>query len=349
MYAAPRQREGPRRSSPSRGSPLDGRVKCDGLPRRRQDVSEYEPMKAVLTDRAFSDPEWIFERKLDGECCGALRRSGRVQLLSRSGEKLDGTYPELVDTLQTDGPDLLLDGEVVAFKGHQTSFERLQRRTQIHDPERARRTGVSVYYYVFDVLDFDGEDLCELPLIERKAKLRQAVRFGGWLRFTPHRNGDGETAFREACQRGWEGVIAKRISSRYVATRSRDWLKVRCSRGQELVIGGWTPPQGSRKRLGALLVGYWEKGKLRHAGKVGTGFERHTLEYLGDELERRELDSPPFTGRDLPRKARWAEPELVAQIAFTEWTRDGRLPHPRYQGLRTDKPAPEVVREEPTR
>lgn len=312
-------------------------------------VSPYQPMKAVLFDRPFSDPEWIFERKLDGERCGAVRQRGRVRLLSRSGQALNGSYPELVDALQGDGPDLLLDGEVVAFRGHQTSFERLQRRMQIHDPERARGSGVPVYYYLFDLLEFDGRDLRDLPLIERKATLRHAVRFADRLRFTPHRNADGELAFREACERGWEGVIAKRMGSSYVSTRSRDWLKLKCSRGQELVIGGWTPPQGSRKRLGALLVGYWESGKLRYAGKVGTGFDQGTLEYLGNELERRERASPPFARGDLPRNARWAEPELVAQIAFTEWTRDGKLRHPRYQGLRTDKPAREVVREEPTR
>jgi bifunctional non-homologous end joining protein LigD len=310
-------------------------------------MSRYQPMKAVLTDRPFSARGWLFERKLDGERCGALREDGRVLLISRRGEALNATYPELVDALQTGGPDLLVDGEVVAFKGRQTSFEQLQRRMQIHDPDRARRSGVSVYYYLFDILELDGRDLRRLPLRERKAKLREGVEFGGRLRFTAHRTGEGEAAFREACERGWEGVIAKRADSHYVATRSRDWLKLKCSHAQELVIGGWTAPKGSRARLGALLVGYWDDDELRYAGKVGTGFDRQTLEMLGDELERRERRSPPFAADDLPRSARWAEPELVAQIAFTEWTRDGRLRHPRYQGLRYDKPAHEVVREEP--
>jgi bifunctional non-homologous end joining protein LigD len=304
-------------------------------------------MKAVLSDRPFSDPEWIFERKLDGVRCGALRERGRVRLLSRTGQVLNRTYPELAEALEQGGPDLLLDGEVVAFKGRQTSFEQLQRRMQIHDPERARASGVAVFYYLFDLLELDGRDLRRLPLQERKAALRRAVDFRGPLRFTAHRTADGEAAFREACRRGWEGVIAKRASSRYSASRSRDWLKLKCSRAQELVIGGWTAPKGSRKRLGALLVGYWEDGQLRYAGKVGTGFDQRTLERLGDALEHRERDTPPFTGPELPRAARWAEPELVAQIAFTEWTRDGKLRHPRYQGLREDKPAREVVRERP--
>lgn len=312
-------------------------------------MTRYRPMKAVLTDRPFSDPEWLFERKLDGERCGGLRERGRVSLISRSGQVLDNTYPELVDALQTDGPDLLVDGEVVAFRGRQTSFERLQRRMQIHDPERARHSGVAVYYYLFDILELDGRDLRGLTLRERKGALRSAVEFVGPLRFTAHRAGNGETAFRQACERGWEGLIAKRASSPYTPSRSRDWLKVKCSRGQELVIGGWTAPKGSRKRLGALLVGYWKDSELRYAGKVGTGFDERTLALLGDELERRERSTPPFAARDLPRAARWAEPELVAQVAFSEWTRDGKLRHPRYQGLRYDKPAREVVREESRR
>jgi bifunctional non-homologous end joining protein LigD len=181
------------------------------------------------------------------------------------------------------------------------------------------------------------------------------MQFRGHLRYTPHRRGDGEKLFRHACAHGWEGLVAKRAESPYVPKRSRDWLKIKCKRSQELVIGGWTPPKGSRQRLGAILVGYWAPDRsspdgrvLRYAGKVGTGFNTAELERLGDELERRERSTPPFAARDeLPSNARWAEPELVAQIAFTEWTPDGQLRHPRYEGLRYDKPATEVVREEP--
>lgn len=305
-------------------------------------------MKAVLTDQPFSDPNWIFERKLDGIRCGVLRRHGRPRLLSRTGRHMDRTYPELVDALRGD-PDLLADGEIVAFAGGTTSFERLQGRMGIDDPERARHSGIAVYLYLFDLLELDGRDLRGQALRERKARLRRALKFGGAVRYTPHRVGDGEAAFAQACRRGWEGLIAKRADSPYVASRSRDWLKLKCKRAQELVIGGWTAPKGSRQRLGAILVGYWEHGRLRYAGKVGTGFNQATLERLGDELQRRERSSPPFEGDRLPTAARWAEPELVAEIGFTEWTRDGRLRHPRFQGLRDDKPAREVVREEPSR
>ncbi len=310
--------------------------------------TEYRPMKAVLIDQPFSDPDWVFERKLDGERCGALRRSGEVQLLSRTGRALSPSYPELVDELSEPGPDLLIDGEIVAFRAGQTSFERLQQRMQIRDPERARRSPVAVYYYVFDLLELDGRDLRPHPLTERKARLREAVTFRGHLRYTTHRREDGETAFRQACARGWEGVIAKRAAAPYLSTRSREWLKIKCAHSQELVIGGWSAPKGSRERLGALLVGYYDSGRLRYAGKVGTGFDRATLHMLGDELERRERASSPFQAGGPPRSARWAEPELVAEIGFAEWTRDGKLRQPRYLGLRDDKPAAEVVREVPS-
>src|SRR5437764_2333795 len=239
---------------------------------------KYAPMKAVLSDKPFSDPDWVFERKLDGERCGAVRRGGEVELLSRTGRVLSSTYPELVDALSVDGPDLLVDGEIVAFKRGQTSFERLQQRIGIRDPEQARRSPVAVYYYVFDVLELDGEDVRPLPLLERKARLRTAVDFREHLRYTTYRKREGETAFHHACQHGWEGVIAKRAASPYVASRSRDWLKLKCAHGQELVVGGWTAPKGSRQRFGALLVGhYLPDGRLRYAGKVGTGFDSRTL------------------------------------------------------------------------
>jgi bifunctional non-homologous end joining protein LigD len=218
---------------------------------------------------------------------------------------------------------------------------------QIREPERARRSGVPVYYYLFDLLELDGAELRSRPLLERKRILRRAILFHGHIRFTPHRVGDGVTAYHYACAHGWEGIVAKRAHSPYTPGRSRDWLKIKCTRRQELVIGGWTEGQGARKRLGALLVGYWDGELLRYAGKVGTGFDNAEVDRLADELERRERPTSPFTDDGLPRRARWAEPELVAEIEFSEWTRGGKLRHPRYLGLRFDKPAREVVREEP--
>ena len=304
-------------------------------------------MKAVLVDESPTGGDWVYERKLDGVRCGVIRADGTVELVSRTGERLGPSYPELVDAL-TEGPDLIADGEIVAFRRGETSFERLQQRMGVHDPDRARASGVPVFLYLFDILELDGEDLRAEPLRERKRALRGVVPAGDPVRLTPHRRGDGDALLADACRRGWEGLIAKRWDSAYVATRSRDWRKLKCSHAQELVIGGWTAPKGSRVRLGALLVGYYDGGTLRYAGKVGTGFDHATLEHLGGELERRERPDPPFAAGGLPRAARWVEPELVAEIAFTEWTRDGRLRHPRYLGLRNDKPAREVVREEPS-
>jgi bifunctional non-homologous end joining protein LigD len=296
-------------------------------------------MKAVLSDAPFSDPDWIFERKLDGIRCLAHRDAGGVRLLSRTDHTL--SHPEVLAALEAQPvADFVVDGEVVALDTHGVSrFQLLQRRGK----ER-----VTVYLYAFDLLRLDGRDMRSLPLRRRKAELRRALRFEDPIRYTPHRNEHGEELFAEACRKGLEGVIAKRADSPYRATRSRDWLKLKCHAEQELVIGGFTAPQGSRTDFGALLVGYWEGDELRYAGKVGTGFGRDTLAELGAEMRALERPDSPFADvHPIPRGARWIEPELVAQIGFGEWTRDGRLRHPRYLGLREDKPAREVVRETP--
>ena len=186
-----------------------------------------------------------------------------------------------------------------------------------------------------------------MPLRARKRLLREALTFEDPIRFTAHRNEHGEAFFAEACRKGWEGLIAKRADSAYTASRSRDWLKLKCDRSQELVIGGYTAPRGSREELGALLLGYHSDGELRYAGKVGTGFDRETLRDLGGRLRSLRRDDAPFANLRAikERTATWVAPELVAQVGFMEWTRDGRLRHPRFLGLRLDRPADEVVRE----
>jgi len=319
------------------------------LLRRRVQPVWVEPMAATLTDERFSDPGWIFERKLDGVRVLAFRKGPRVRLYSRTRKPQDRAYPEIVDALAAqDADDLVVDGEVVAFEGKQTSFARLQGRLGLHDPDRARRTGIAVFLYLFDLVHLDGHDLSKVPLRARKSLLRRAVDFSDPLRFLTHRVRRGEDYYREACSKGWEGLIAKRGSATYQHRRSRDWLKFKCVAEQEFVIGGWTDPQGSRAGLGALLIGYHEDGALRYAGKVGTGFNQKTLRDLRDRLDALERDDAPFDlGAGLPRQAHWVEPRLVAQIGFTEWTGDGRLRHPRYLGLREDKPPRDVVRERP--
>jgi DNA ligase D-like protein (predicted ligase) len=298
---------------------------------------QVRPMKAVLTDERFSDPGWIFERKLDGIRCVAIKAERQVRLLSRNHLSLNSRFPEVVEALERDpATQFVLDGEVVAFDGAQTSFARLQQRGE---------RPVAVFYYVFDILHVAGEDTTALGLRDRKALLRRTLAFHGPVRLTPHRNRDGEALFHDACRKGWEGVIAKRADAPYTNGRSKDWLKFKCSAEQELVIGGYTPPKGSRTDLGALLLGYFEQGRLRYAGKVGTGFTRATLRDLAARLEPLRRPASPFADEVRERGATWVEPGLVAQVGFSEWTRDGRLRHPRFLGLRDDKAAAEVVRE----
>ncbi|OBA60910.1 ATP-dependent DNA ligase [Mycobacterium sp. 1100029.7] len=305
------------------------------------------PTLATLTDDRFSDPQWIFERKFDGMRCLAFRDGDCVRLLSRNRKPLNGTYPELVEALAAQhSTRFVVDGEVVAFQGRRTNFARLQGRLGITDPEVARASHIRVYYYLFDLLHLDGADTTGLPLRWRKRLLRQAISFDDPLRNTAHRVGDGIAAYQAACRRGDEGVIAKLADSAYQGGRSKMWLKFKCVRDQEFVVGGYTSPKGSRIELGALLLGYYDGGDFVYAGKVGTGFDEPTLRRLHERLSPIEQDAPPFT-RGLVREsgAVWVRPELVAQIGFTEWTRDGKLRHPRYQGLRTDKDAADVVRE----
>jgi bifunctional non-homologous end joining protein LigD len=304
------------------------------------------PTLATLTEKRFSDPEWIFERKFDGVRCLAFRDGARVRLLSRNRQALNETYPELVDALaKQDTSRFVVDGEVVAFDGRRTSFARLQGRLGITNPEVARASGIAVFYYLFDLLHLDGRATTALPLIWRKRLLRKAFQFDDPLRYTTHRVKEGEAAYRAACERGDEGVIAKRADAPYEGRRSTNWLKLKCVRDQEFVVGGYTAPKGSRVGLGALLVGYYDGRDLVYAGKVGTGFDTATLRSLHKRLSSIERATPPFN-RGLTREAgaRWVRPQMVAQVAFTEWTRDGKLRHPRYTGLRTDKEPDEVVR-----
>jgi len=296
-------------------------------------------MKALLTDERFSDPNWIYERKLDGIRCIAIRTGATVKLLSRNDLLQNDRWPELVEALERDKCDqFVIDGEVVAFEGSETSFAKLAQRAHHHVP---------VFYYVFDILWLDGHDVRKLPLRTRKRLLRDALEFHGNVRWTQHRNRDGAAFFKEACRKGWEGLIAKRADSPYVTTRSRDWLKFKCEHGQELVIGGFTEPRGSRVEFGALLLGYYGDGRLEYAGKVGTGFDTDTLHDLAERMRKLERKDSPFAdaAEIKERNVTWVEPELVAEIGFTEWTRDHRLRHPRFQGLRDDKAASEVVRE----
>jgi DNA ligase D-like protein (predicted ligase) len=275
----------------------------------------------------------VFERKLDGIRCLAVKDRGRTKLYSRNELSLDDRYASLRAAVDADPADgFVIDGEAVVF---------------VDGRDRFGGEGGQLFLYVFDVLFADGRDVRSAPLEERRETLEGLLRWTDPLRLTEQMTGDGAALLADACRDGWEGLIAKRSGSAYVSTRSRDWLKLKCTRAQELVIGGFTAPRGSRADLGALLVGHFEGDRLRYAGKVGTGFTRATLHELSERLSPLVRDSSPFEAeKGIPRAATWVEPELVAQIAFMEWTSDGRLRHPSFLGLRFDKSAREVVREE---
>jgi bifunctional non-homologous end joining protein LigD len=319
-------------------------------PARPDQPAWLDPELATLTRDRFSDPAWIFERKLDGERCLAFKSGGTTRLMTRNQKEDTGTYPELAGALAAQqADDFIIDGEIVAFDGSQTSFARLQQRLGVRHPGPDLLAAVPVLYYIFDVLWADGRDVRPLPLRERKAILRDLLTFAGPLHFTEHQDTDGEAYFRQACASGWEGLIAKRADAPYRAGRSRDWLKFKCESGQEFVIGGFTDPRGSRTGFGALLLGYYDPGhQLVYAGKVGTGFNQRTLDSLHAVLAGLEQDRPPFDHGKLPRSGvHWVQPRLVAEVGFSEWTTDGELRHPRFQGLRDDKDPAEVVREIP--
>lgn len=307
------------------------------------------PMLATLTDERFSSPDWIFERKLDGERCLVFRRKSRLRILSRNKQNLNDTYPELVDQLlEQPAGHYIADGEIVAFDGNLTSFSRLQGRLGISDADEARASRIKVYIYLFDVLYLDEYDTTGLPLRARKNLLRGEFEFSNAVRYASHRNEHGEQFYRSACARGWEGVIAKQANSPYVHSRSRYWLKLKCVNRQELVITGYTEPKDSRTGFGALLLGYYDGAALRYAGKVGTGFDENTLASLHGKLKARSRDECPHDAKpdDAGGDVHWVAPELVAEIDFTEWTREGRLRHPRFVGLRRDKSARQVTRED---
>lgn len=281
---------------------------------------------------------WVYERKLDGLRCLAVRNGTEVKLWSRNHNSFTERFPQVVEALAAQpASTFAIDGEVAAFDGADfVGFGALQH------PGRT----LSVVYCVFDVVHLLGRDVSRLALVDRKRLLALTIEEGSALRVVEELSGDPAELLAEACAKGWEGLIAKRTSSFYVAGRTADWRKLKCSASQELVIGGWTDPHGSRVGIGALLVGHYDGAALRYAGKVGTGFATATLRRLRAELGAREIDTSPFADPVSQRGAHWARPELVAAVAFSEWTADGRLRHPRFEGLRPDKNPREVVREQ---
>jgi len=309
-----------------------------------------EPMLAKLTHEHFSGEDWIFERKLDGERVFAhISDDGNVTLYSRNQKELNVSYPEVKDALEKHAvKGCILDGEVVAFnKNNVSDFQKLQPRMQTSSREKALESDVDVYYYFFDLLYVDGHDITKCALRDRKKLLGEAVKSEDPLRMVQYRNDDGIEFYKEACEKGWEGLIAKEAGSTYVHSRSSKWLKFKCIKQQEFVIGGFTKPEGERVGFGALLLGFYQDDDLVYAGEVGTGFDDQTLKELRDKLEEIERKTSPYDrGETETKGVHFVTPKFVCEVAFSEWTEDDRLRHPRYKGLRRDKSPEDVHKEE---
>lgn len=304
------------------------------------------PMLAKLTHKYFSDKNWIYERKLDGERILVFCHSKKINLVTRNKKEAGAQYPEIVEAFgKYSDTDFIADGEMVSFDGKTTSFSMLQNRMHLKNEKEIKNSKTKVYLYLFDLIYFDDSDLSDLPLMSRKKILRSAFSFKDPLRHTAYRKEKGEEYLKEACRKGWEGLVAKDGSSRYIHSRSSGWLKFKCSNQQEFVIGGITDPQGERTGFGALLIGFYEKGKLLYAGKVGTGYNDETLLRLSENLRRLERKTSPYDEKVKEKNVHWVSPELVAQIGFAEWTSGHKLRHPRFTGLRRDKKPKDVIRE----
>jgi bifunctional non-homologous end joining protein LigD len=276
------------------------------------------PMAATLTQERFHAPEWVFERKVDGIRMLAFKQGDDVKLYSRN--RLLQDYPSVAAAISVlPYHDLILDGEA--------AWDSTSR----------------IAYHAFDLLWLEGRSLMSLPLDSRRDALHKLTLRPPLAHVAEV---GGKKPWEHACREGWEGVIAKRRDSLYEHRRSTNWLKMKCEMSQELVVGGFTDPQGARVGLGALLVGYFHNRELVFAGKIGTGFTGKLLVELRTRLDKLEIAKPPFTqGSGLPRRAHWVKPDVVVQVGFSEWTVHGKLRHPRLIGIRQDKMPHECVRE----
>jgi bifunctional non-homologous end joining protein LigD len=323
------------------------------LDRTAHEIPELvEPMLAKLSALPAAESDWAFEVKWDGVRAIARSQPGRIHLYSRNANEVTRAYPELrAINRALSSHEAILDGEIVAFdESGRPSFAALQPRMHQRSEAAVRRLAKAapVTYILFDLLWLDGHSLMDLPYSERRAHLEALKLDGEHWRTPDFQAGDGAAMLAATREQGLEGLVAKRLDSRYVpGRRGGGWLKIKHSHRQELVIGGWTQGKGARAAtIGALHLGvYDEQGSLRYAGRVGTGFDQDELERLAGLLAELVRGDSPFAGPQPPRGARFVEPRLVCEVEFTQWTKDGLLRHPSYKGLREDKPAEEVVRE----
>ena len=340
------------RIKPPRLSTASAEVNLGRLP--KVEPGFIEPMKALPVKELPRGLQWIYELKFDGVRAVAVKRNRNVALISRTAKDLTTKYPEVAEALRTlPVKEATLDGEVVAVDPQGRSSFQLLQSYHMAGPKKP-----PLLYYVFDLLNLEGKDLMGLPLLQRKTMAESLVaNVSPAIRFSPSIKADSARLMREMQARGLEGLIAKKKDSEYETDRrSGAWVKFKWTNEQEFVIGGYTRPRGTRSYFGAILVGYYEGGKLMFAGKVGTGFDQDLLASLHEKLERLTQPKCPFA--NLPEKGKgltaaqmklcaWVSPRLVCQVRFAEWTRDHHLRQPAFLGLREDKRPEEVVREKP--
>ncbi len=304
----------------------------------------YSPQLATLIDAPPLGDQWLHEVKYDGYRMMAFKQNGKLQLLSRNNKDWTDNFHIIVEELkQLPVKNVILDGEIVVLdKDSRSDFQLLQ--NAIHD-----KKGMSFIYYIFDVLYYEKWDLRRQPLMERKQILEEIVsNKASRLRFSDHVVGQGDEVFKQACQLNLEGIISKKVDSVYVSRRSSSWLKSKCTQRQEFVVGGFSEAQGSRLYFGALYLGlYDENQKLIFCGKVGTGFNENTLKMIYSQLKKLRSPVNPFDTFDAAKnEVTWVKPEMVVEVAFTEWTKSGKLRHPSFKGVRADKPVKDISKEQ---
>jgi len=313
------------------------------MPRPSKVPKPLQPMLATLIDAPFDNPAWVFESKWDGFRLVARIEDHRVTLYSRSGLIVSDNYKPIAKALEKFRKNAVIDGELVAFDERGISrFQLLQ---------NALRATTNLHYCVFDIMFLDGEDLRGLPLVERKERLRAVLPKDPLLTYSEHWPEHGKRLFKEAQKHGLEGIMAKHAQSRYLSgARSKDWLKIKTGRRQEVVVVGFTAPKRSRPRFGALVLAVRDKAGWRYVGHVGTGFSHAMLQELYAKMLPLKTPSSPFKARVKDEAATtWIRPKLVAEVKFTEWTSAGEMRHPAFLGLRQDKKPMDVVLEKEAR
>ncbi len=302
------------------------------------------PQLASLVDKPPAGDQWLHEIKFDGYRLLCFVKNGKVSLITRGQQNWTHKFPTIAAAVEKlNLPDTIMDGEVVALdeKG-QSNFQLLQNHLRDDDPD-------AIVYYIFDLIYYDHENLARASLLDRKKQLQKILptKKNSLLQFSDHVIGSGEQIFKKSCELQLEGIVSKNIDSGYHQKRTRDWLKVKCLNRQEFVIGGYTQPNGARQHFGSLLIGvYDDSGDLVYSGHVGTGFSDSTLKTLAGLLKKNKTDKMPFhTKPPAIKNVTWVKPTLVAEVEFTEWTRDGILRHPSFKGIRKDK-SPRAIKKE---